>query len=213
MAKLITEYPEKFVFFDLETTGLSSDDEVIEISALKVVNGKIVEEFDTLVNPGMPIPDEASMVNGITDDMVKDKPGFETVLKAFLQFVADAPLAGHNINSFDMKFIRRDAMKYFGKEITNDTIDTLPMARACLPDLPSKSLGCVAEHYGIDSSGAHRSLADCHMNKLIFDELIKEVGKLEKCPKCGQLLTKRNGRFGAFYGCTGYPECRYTRNI
>ena len=102
--KRLIKYVPDYVLFDLETTGLSCrNDEVIEISALKVKDGSVEDEFSTLVNPGMPIPFMASEVNGITDDMVKDSPDFKTALGQFIEFAGDFVLVGHNIVSFDMK--------------------------------------------------------------------------------------------------------------
>lgn len=95
--------------FDLETTGISRVyDEVVEISAVKVRGGKVVDEFSTLVNPGRHIPSGASQVNGITDQMVAYAPRFVKVLQEFLDFTEGYPLVGHNIASFDMKFICRE---------------------------------------------------------------------------------------------------------
>lgn len=215
-----------YVIFDLETTGISTSyDEVIEISALKVQDGIVTNEFSELVNPGRNIPSAASRVNGITDDMVKDAPAFEGVLREFLEFAGDHILIGHNIHSFDMKFIYRDCLKYFGRVPDNDYIDTLYLARKCLPSLSHHRLVDLADYYQFSTEGAHRALNDCHMNQKVFEALMQEKvhalkaattdeAKLKQlvCPRCGNLLKKRNGKFGQFYGCSGFPYCRYTRN-
>ena len=219
--KKLIKYVSDYVLFDLETTGISCrTDQVVEISAVKVKGGKVVDEFSTLVNPGMHIPGMASCVNGIYDDMVKDAPDFETALSDFLEFAEDYILVGHNIHKFDMKFICRDAEKYWGKTIGNDYIDTLEISRMYLPELDSHTLVDLACHYDIDSDGAHRALNDCRMNQQVFEYLGKEMSDpsvaakaIKKCPKCGNMLTKRNGKFGEFWGCMGYPDCRYTENI
>ena len=218
--KMKSQYVPDYVVFDLETTGTSTSyDQVVEISAIKVKNSTIVDEYSTLVNPGMPIPIMASEVNGIYDDMVKDAPDFRKALGDFNDFVGDLPLVGHNIRKFDMIFICRDALKYFGKTIGNDYMDTLSIARAYLPRMGSYGLSVLARHYGIDSSGAHRALNDCRMNQALFECLAKEMENpseaaknVKKCPNCGSVLTLRNGKYGEFWGCTGYPDCRYTRN-
>lgn len=218
--KLLNTYVSDYVVFDLETTGISViKDEVVEISAVKVVNGEVVEEFSTLVNPCMHIPVYASDVNGITDDMVADAPTFDKALKGFLDFVGDGILVGHNIHSFDMRFICRDAQKYYGKTVGNDYIDTLKIAQVYLPKLRHLSLTDLAQHYGIDAAGAHRALNDCRMNQKIFECLAKEMANpseaaksVRKCPRCGCILKLRSGRYGDFWGCTGYPGCRYTEN-
>ena len=125
---------------------------------------------------------------------------------------------GHNIHTFDMKFIYRDALKFYGKIPDNDYVDTLKFAKTVLPGLSHYKLVDLAEHYRICAEGAHRALNDCRMNQQVFEYLAKEIppGKEESghriCPRCGSFLTKRNGRFGEFWGCTSYPGCRYTEN-
>lgn len=216
--KRLTAYISDYVIFDLETTGISSAaDEVIEISAVKVKGGRVVEEFSTLVNPGRPIPFAASQVNGITDDMVKNSPCFEQAFAAFLEFVGNEVLVGHNIHNFDMKFLYRDAGRFWNQTLTNDYVDTLQMARVCLPQLRHHKLTDLAKYYGICSEGAHRALCDCRMNQKVFELLGKESAKSKAaqkvCPRCGSDLKRRSGRFGDFWGCAGFPACRYTENI
>lgn len=221
--KLLNEYIEDYVVFDLETTGVSPyNDEVIEISAVKARKGKVVEEFSQLVNPKRTIPFAASRVNNITDDMVSDAPFFDEVLRHFLKFVGEDVLVGHNIQSFDMKFINRDCERYFHQLITNDYVDTLILAKRCFPEWRHRRLGDLADYYGISTQGAHRALADCRMNQRVFELLGKEMNTEKKkildsnvktCPLCNLPLKKRNGRYGEFWGCTGFPNCRYTENI
>ena len=216
--KKLNDYVADYVLFDLETTGTScKKDEVVEISAVKVMNGNVVDEFSTLVNPQMPIPYWATEVNGITDDMVVDSPTFDVALRDFLEFAGDMILVGHNIHTFDMKFICRDAEKFFGKTVGNDYIDTLPIARMYLPQLGHHTLSDLADYYGIPTDGAHRALFDCKMNQQIFEHLGQEMKnpseaakKIKKCPVCGCALKLRSGKYGEFWGCTGYPECKYT---
>lgn len=218
--KKLTQYVTDYVVFDLETTGISTaNDAVIEISAIRVQEGRVTDEFSTLVNPERPIPYCASNVNNIYDDMVKNAPLFEQALADFDAFIGNRILVGHNIHTFDMKFIWRDAEKYWGKTIANDYIDTLPLARQCLPQLSAYKLTDLASYYHLSTDGAHRALADCGMNQQIFEKLGAELASpkaaayLKTCPRCGQLLKKRSGRYGDFWGCTGYPACRYTENI
>ena len=211
----IGSYIENYVLFDLETTGIScQSDDVIEISAIRVRNGRVTESFSSLVNPGRPIPWAASRVNHITDDMVSGEPTMEEILPEFLSFVGEDVLAGHNIARFDLNFLYRDSMTRFGLFPGNDDVDTLLFARQSLPGLRSYALTALAEHYGLTTQGAHRALNDCRMNQQVFELLAKEPKREEKrCPRCGQPMVLRKGRFGAFYGCTGYPGCRYTENI
>lgn len=225
--KRLNTYIPDYTVFDLETTGISSArDQVIELSAVKVRNGKVVDEFSTLVNPLMPIPYGATAVNGITDAMVKNSPTFDAAFAEFLRFIGTDVLVGHNIHSFDMKFLYRDAKLFWGKTLSNDYIDTLSMARVRLPQLRNHKLVDLANYYGISSEGAHRALCDCRMNQQVFEKLGKESekgivsmiasldAKVEKsCPVCGAPMKKRSGRYGEFWGCSSFPRCRYTENI
>lgn len=173
---LINKYTPNYVIFDLETTGISPNyDEVIEISALKVKGGEVVDEFNTLVNPGRKIPFGATKVNGITNAMVAEAPAFSYVLAEFLDFAEGLVLVGHNIARFDMKFIWRDAEQYFGEIPQNNYVDTLQVARKHLPKMEHHRLVDLAEHYGISSEGAHRALNDCYMNQKVYECMVAEM--------------------------------------
>ncbi len=217
---MIKEFFKDYVLFDIETTGLSPEsDEVVELSALKVTNGEVVDEFSVLVNPGMHIPFAASSINGITDDMVKDALKMDQIIKDFVVFIGSSVLMGHNIKRFDLKFLQRDAVRFLGKRITNNSVDTLFIANRYLPDLESHSLETLACHYGISYEGAHRALADCYINKQVYDCLIIEMKnpseaakKVPVCPRCGNTLKKRTGVYGDFWGCRSYPDCKYTQD-
>lgn len=219
--KRIDKIVSDYVVFDLETTGTSTaNDEVVEISAVKVRNGTVVDEFTSLVNPQCPISYGASRVNHITDAMVENAPLFRDVLGEFLDFAGNDVLVGHNIYVFDMRFIYRDAKKYYGTMPENEYIDTLVLARNFLPQLDHHKLVDLAAYYGISSAGAHRALNDCRMNQQIYECLAKEYEAIKNgerqmklCPECGRVMKKRNGKFGEFLGCSGYPGCRHTEKI
>lgn len=176
LGQKLNEYVPNYCVFDLETTGTSyKSDAIIEISAVKVINGKVVDEFTTLVNPERQIPWYATNVNGITDDMVEDAPTIDDALARFLDFVGDMVLVGHNIHTFDMKFICRDSYSIWGQNVGNDYIDTLPLSRKYLPQLSNHKLTDLAKYYGIDCDGAHRALFDCKMNQEVFEYLGEEI--------------------------------------
>ena len=221
--KLLNLYTKDYVVFDLETTGLyPEDDEIIELSGIKVRNRQVVEEFSTLINPGRHIPASATRINGITDSMVADAPLLKEALKGFLEFIGTDILVGHNIHTFDTNFLYDGALKALGIKIQNDYVDTLPLARACLPTLYRHRLTDVAAHFHIETKGAHRALNDCVMNQLCYEKLGEILTQTTKnassnqafpsCPQCGSPLIKRKGRFGEFWGCSSFPKCRYTRN-
>ena len=217
--KNLNKYVSDYVVFDLETTGMSPDkDEIVEISAIKVKDGEIVDEFSSLVNPGMPIPAGASAVNGITDDMVADAPGFEEVFELFLEFIGEEVLVGHNIAGFDMHFLYRYAMQYWNKTLDNNYVDTVVIAKKCFPQMAHRRLTDLAAHYKLNTEGAHRALFDCEMNQKVFEYMAKDlenpvIVKPRSCPLCGNKMKIRNGKFGEFWGCMGFPECRHTERI
>ncbi len=210
-----------YVVFDLETTGISPyTDKVVEISAVKVRDNKVTDEFSSLVNPECHISEGASAVNGIYDEMVEDEPTFEEVLPKFIDFIEDLPLVGHNIHSFDMNFIYRDAEAYLGAFPDNDYIDTLLIARKCMPEMAHHRMTDLATHYGISIEGAHRALKDCQMTQLVYEFLKDEMElfnsghkKIPLCRRCGKQMRLRNGKHGEFWGCSGYPGCNYTMDV
>lgn len=213
--KRLVKYVPEYVVFDLETTGISPvSDAIIEISAIKVKNGAALE-FSTLVNPDRKIPAAATAVNGITDTMVKDAPKLYEAMTGFRDFIGEEILVGHNIHSFDMNFICQAARELGMDGFENDYIDTLYMARSCLPQLSHHRLVDIAAYFQIDTHGAHRALNDCIMNQKCYEELsrLQSAAGICACPKCGGELLKRRGRFGDFYGCSNYPGCRFTQNI
>ena len=219
------QYVADYVVFDLETTGISTvHDAVVEISAIRVQGGKITDEFSTLVNPEMPIPYRASKVNNIYDDMVADAPLFEQALADFDAFIGNRILVGHNIHTFDMNFAYDAAWNFLGRELGNDYVDTLYLARRYLPELSHHKLTDVAEHFQLQTQGTHRALFDCMMNQSCYEEIGRlmearkksgNAGREEEitCPSCGGELVLRKGKFGMFYGCSSYPGCRFTRNV
>lgn len=216
-SKLLNKYVADYTLFDLETTGFSREnDEIVEVSAVKVRGGVIVDEFSSLVNPGMKMPLEAMQVNHITDAMLKDAPPIKKVLPPFFRFVGNDILVGHNIHSFDMPFIYRDCKKYFDKTPPHSYIDTLKFARSIPLKVPGYGLGALAEFFGLNTDGAHRALFDCRMNQQVFEELGRIAAnekELPVCPLCGSVLKKRKGSRGEFFGCSSYPSCKFTKNI
>lgn len=172
-----THYIKDYCVFDLETTGTNiNKDRIIEISAIKVRNEEVVNEFSTLVNPQISIPSGATAINHITDDMVKKAPLLEDVIDDFIEFVADDVLIGYNNKSFDVNLIYDAYMDLKGKQFTNDFIDVLYSARNCLDFLERHSLEAVCNYYHIDTTGEHRALKDCYLTKMVYERLNENYG-------------------------------------
>ena len=117
---------DRFVVFDLETTGFGAAAGITEIGAVKVEHGEFIDVFSSLVNPGCRIPYQVQLLNGITEEMVADAPRFSRLLPSFLDFLGDDPLIAHNA-SFDCSFLYREAA-CLGVAIPNPVVDTVDMA-------------------------------------------------------------------------------------
>jgi len=169
------------VFFDVETTGLSSayGDKIIEIAALKTKNLKPIDTFNSLVNPQRDISFEAFQVNRISQDMVDDAPTARDVLPDFLKFIKGAVLVGHNVK-FDLGFINNE-LSFIGKKINAKAviIDTLKMSRGLCPTLGRYALWIVAQSLGIKREQEHRALTDVQLDFDVFLKLI-EIAKDKK---------------------------------
>ncbi len=166
---------EILVFFDLETTGTDIfRSEIVEIAAVKVhLKGDDIRElghFHSLIRPNKPVPASAQAIHGISDDDVRDAPHATEIIPGFLDFIGDAPLAGHNIDSFDLPILKRYAGELLNRVVQNLTLDTLPLSRRLFPDEPHR-LTVLAEKFGIDTGTAHRALDDVRTNIEVFRKL------------------------------------------
>ena len=166
----------EYVTLDLETTGLEPKrDRIIEIGAVKVSNGVVIGEYTTLIDPQLEIPERISKLTGISNDMVQGKPLIQKVLGEFLEFCGDLPLLGHNI-LFDYSFVKHQAVNC-GLEFEQEAVDTLKIARAVLPDLPSRSLQNLRQHFEIPQGDAHRALEDARTTYHLYERLFQEYGQ------------------------------------
>lgn len=169
-----------FVCFDIETTGLSPEkDKIIEIGALKVKDGKIIDKFSKFINPGFSIPENITNLTGISDDMVADAKSEEEVVSEFVEFTKDYILLGHNI-MFDYSFTKV-AAKRLGLSFEKLGLDTLAISKKVLKELQSKSLGNLCLYYGIENKRAHRAYEDARATALLYVKLTNEF--YEKHPE------------------------------
>ena len=163
------------VIFDFETTGLDSlRDRIIEIGAIKYTNGQRVAEFSTLIKPDITLPEVASRITGITLEMLEGQPSIDTILPGFLQFIEHSLLVAHNAE-FDMAFLRQ-ASNRLGYQIEWPCFCTLKMARQLLPNLESKNLDSLAQHYGLSFAARHRSIGDCEVTGSVLQSLLQGEG-------------------------------------
>lgn len=163
------------IFYDTETTGIKADkDRVIEIAAFDPVRGC---SFEKLINPSCPIPPDATAIHNISDEMVKDCPGFDAIAKEFIAFCeGDVVLIAHNNDGFDIHFLRNEFSR--AQVPFPDTwkfLDSLKWARRYRPDLPRHTLQFLREIYGFPANNAHRALDDVIVLHQVFAAMIDDI--------------------------------------
>ena len=175
----IKNYASEYIAFDFETTGLSpNSDEIIEIGAAKVLNGKVIDTLSTFVNPCRHIPEAASAVNHITDQMVSDAPLLADAISRFVSFASGLPCVAHNA-VFDVRFLLAGCEKV-------DVIpslhyaDSLKIAKKYLPGLDNYKLTTVANHINHGINEAHRALDDSLAVAAIISECVERHDAIEK---------------------------------
>lgn len=165
-------FADTFVVFDLETTGFSpSKNQIIEIGAVKVVNGSIAQRFSTFVNPKVPIPFEIEQLTSINDDMVLDAPVIDEILPKFMDFCQDAVMVAHNAD-FDMSFIKYNCSA-LGLDCEKTVLDTVALSRVLLPSLNRFKLDTVAKALNISLAHHHRAVDDAACTAEIFVKLVE----------------------------------------
>ncbi|KAA8371021.1 PolC-type DNA polymerase III [Leuconostoc carnosum] len=164
-----------YVAFDLETTGLSAvSDRIIELSAVKMQLGNVIDKFSEYINPGFPLSDFTTELTSITDAMVANSDTEENIITRFRDWVGDSILVGHNV-TFDVGFMNAAYARYQQKAITTPVIDTLPFTRWLYPDYKSYRLGTIAKRFNINLEQAHRAIFDSETTGHIAWRLIKEA--------------------------------------
>jgi len=165
-----------YIIFDTETTGLSPQlgDRIVEIAAVRVMNGEVIDQFHSLINPGRPISPEAAKINGITQEMLVDAPLAAVVVPDFLKFVGSDILVAHNAE-FDMAFLKRE-MELLGMDPSRlpNHMCTLEMARQNFPELQRHNLDVLIQHFGIRIENRHRALDDVLATVQVFLQMHQE---------------------------------------
>ncbi len=161
------------IVLDTETTGLDyTRERMVEFAALRLENGKIKDEFQTLINPEQHIRKSSIAIHGITEEMVKDAPTEAEILPKILEFIGDYPIVGHNV-IFDFSFINEASLRVFKRGITNEKIDSQQMFKEIAPDLESHGLSALTERFKVDLTNHHRAMADAMGLALAYPKLKK----------------------------------------
>lgn len=164
-----SEFPIDYTVIDIETTGLSPDkNNIIELSAIKIRNNKIIDTFTELINPREKINGFVSNLTGITNLMVQKADIIENVLPKYMNFISDDIVLGHNVK-FDIRFISKNLEKYFNDKFKNESMDTMRLSRRYCTDITSHKLSNLANYFNIDSTGHHRGLKDCEMTYYVYE--------------------------------------------
>lgn len=164
-----------FVITDVETTGTSpKSNRVIEVGAVKVRKGEVIDRFSQLVNPQCSIPSRITQLTGITTGMVFEAPTIGEVLPNYLDFLGKAIFTAHN-SSFDFGFINAERERTSQSTLSNETLCTLRLARRLLPGLDSKGLSRLATFYDIEVDGRHRALGDAEATSVVLRRLLRQI--------------------------------------
>lgn len=166
---------ETYIVFDVETTGLSSAyDTIIELAAVRLKDGEIVDTFESFANPHHPLSETTTRLTGITDDMVQDAPEVGDMIAKFVEFCEDAILVAHNAN-FDMGFFYA-ACQTAGVEVPKYSyIDTVEMARYLYPDMRNHRLDTLAKRFDIELTQHHRAIYDTEATAYLFVKFLKDA--------------------------------------
>lgn len=169
---------ETYVVFDLETTGLypNSGDTIIEIGAVKIKDGKIIDRYDELINPNKELSDEIIKITGISNEMLEGKRNEEEALKDFMNWVGNLPMVAHNAK-FDISFVEIAFLKYNLGKLSNIVIDTLGLSRYLESSERYHNLATLVKRYNIpwDEDKHHRADYDSEGTALIFDKMLRKL--------------------------------------
>ena len=167
-----------YVVFDTETTGFNAagGDQMIEIGAVKIKDGQIIDRFDEFINPGRHIPDNITALTEIDDEMVKDADDEKTVTKRFLDWAKDLPMVAHNAK-FDISFVQMAMKKYDMGEFKSTVIDTLELSRQLDQGFARHSLSALVKRYNVpfDEESHHRADYDAEGTAYVFDKMLKKL--------------------------------------
>lgn len=161
------------IVLDTETTGLDyTKEKMVEFAAVRLENGKIKDEFQTLINPEQHIRKSSIAIHGITKDMVEDAPTEAEAMPKILEFIGDYPIVAHNC-IFDYTFLNEASLRTCGKELPNARVDSQQMFKEIYPDLPSHGLDALTQRFCVELKNHHRAMADTMGLALCYPKLKK----------------------------------------
>lgn len=161
------------IVLDTETTGLDyTRERIIEFAAVRLENGKITDEYQTLINPQQHIRKSSMAIHGITEEMVKDAPTEEEAMPEILKFIGNYPIVAHNA-IFDYSFLNEAKLRVTGEKLENPHIDTQAMFKEIAPDLESHGLEALTERFNVELNNHHRAMADTMGLALAYPKLKK----------------------------------------
>ena len=197
-----------FCVLDLETTGGSpSDCEITEIGAVKYRGGELVGTYQTLVDPGTPIPPTITILTGITEAMVVDAPRIETALPQFLEFIGESVIVGHNVR-FDLSFLNASLTRHGYERLRNKSVDTAALARRLVrSEVRNLRLLTLARHFRSPVTPNHRALEDARATAHVLHGLLERVGSLG-VTNLDDLLQLPTAK-----GSTHYPKIAMTEHL
>lgn len=167
-----------YVVFDIETTGLSIlNNKIIEIGAVKIEKGEIIDRFSSFINPEEDLPEIIKDLTGITDDMLKDEKKYEEVIPKFIDFIGDSVLVAHNAD-FDVPFLKTWCKK-LGISLDNKVLDTIPLSKLIYKGLKKYKLDSICKHLGINLLNHHRAIDDAKATGDILVNIFKELKEKE----------------------------------
>ena len=166
-----------FIAFDTETTGLDpASGRIVEIGAVKSDRRGVIARYNVLINPEMPMPEEAGKVNGITDEMLKDKPLIADVFPDFFDFIGTGVLVAHNA-PFDINYVNAELKRAGKPPLSNKVVDTRIFAKEVFPGLSSYALQDLAVQFGITALEAHRAEDDARVCMELFEKILSRFLK------------------------------------
>ena len=177
-----------FVVVDVETTGMSPvDDRITEIAMMRVEDGVLTDEFSSLVNPLITIPAFITSMTGIDNVMVRDAPTAREVVPFAAEFLGDGVFVAHNA-PFDWGFLTHTAKRERDLQLANPQLCTVRLANRILPQLPSKSLGPVAEFLDVRIPDRHRASGDAYATALVLVKFLSYLQKREGLRTVNEVL-------------------------